>query len=93
MSQLKLDAIESQARSALAVTQGGEAAAVLSIVPELINRIRVLENVAIAAAAVVKTCSSDRPDDIPGLHALRSALGHADACPMDWDDWFAKKGL
>jgi len=92
MSQLQLDAIENQARSALAVTPGGEAAVVLSMVPELVNRIRALEHVAKAAAAVVKTCASDHTEDNPGLNALRAALGHADACPMDWDDWFAKKG-
>jgi len=92
MSQLKLDAIEKQARAALALTQAGEAAAVLSVVPELVNRIRALERVAEAAAAVVKTCAPGGEDSVPGMRALRSALGNADACPMDWDDWFAKKG-
>ena len=92
MSQLKLDAIEKQAMAALSVTQAGEAAAVLSVVPELVNRIRALEKVAQAAADLVKTCAPSHEERASGMTALRAALGHADACPMDWDDWFAKKG-
>ncbi len=92
MSRMNLDAIENQARAALAVTQAGEAAAVLSVVPELVSRLRALERVAEAAAGVVKTCSPGHEEELPGLRILRVALAGADACPMDWDDWFAKKG-